>query len=76
MLPARIELRLGETPVMTLKEIKWDPKIDPSLLAQEIPSGYSEQPEAAFRKLLQPAAEADRALTPTGAFRKWRDEKK
>lgn len=74
MLPARIELRLGETPVMTLKEIKWDPKIDPSLLAQEIPSGYSEQSEGAFRKLLQPAAKADRALTPTEAFRKWRDE--
>ena len=76
MLPVKVELRLGETPVMTLKEIRWDPRIDPSLLAQKIPSGYSEQPEDAFRKLLHPAADADRALTAAEAFRKWRDENK
>lgn len=76
MLPVRVELRLGETPVMTLKEIKWGPKIDPSLLAQEIPNGYSKQPEDTFRKRLQPAVDAGKRLSPTEAFRKWREEGK
>lgn len=76
MLPVRVELRMGATPVMTLKEIKWGSKIDPSLLAQEIPNGYSEQPEDAFRERLQPARDADKGLTPTEAFRKWREEGK
>jgi outer membrane lipoprotein-sorting protein len=74
MLPMRIELRMGETPVLTLKEIQWDSKIDPSLLAQEIPDGYSDQPEVAFRKRLQPAGNPDNSLTPTEAFRKWRGD--
>ena len=72
MLPLRIELRMGETPVLTLKEMKWGTAVDPSLLSQDIPGGYSEQAEDAFRKLLRPDADADKGLTPTEAFRKWR----
>jgi outer membrane lipoprotein-sorting protein len=74
MLPVRVELRMGESPVLTLKEIQWGSKIDPSLLVQEIPDGYSDQPEDAFRKRLQPAGDPDKRLTPTEAFRKWRGD--
>lgn len=73
MLPVRIELRMGDTSIMTLKEINWSPNFDPSLLAQEIPSGYSEQPEDEFRKLLRPARDAAEHLPPAEVFRKWRE---
>ncbi len=76
MLPLRIELRMGETPLVTLKEMKWNSAIDPSLLSMEIPDGYAEQPEEAFRKLLRPDADGDKRLTPNEAFRKWRGESK
>ena len=72
MLPLRIELRVGATPVVTLKEIKWNSAIDPSLLSLAIPDSFSEQPAEVFRRVLQPEPDADKALTPTEAFRKWR----
>ena len=73
MLPVKVELRVGETSIMTLSKIKWGPKIEPSLLAQEIPKGYSEQPEDDFRKRLQPPVDANRGLTPAEALRKWQE---
>lgn len=70
MLPVKVELRMGDSPIMTLKEINWGPKVEPSMFALEIPQGYSEQPEGDFRKRLQPAADANQGLTPAEAFRK------
>lgn len=58
MLPLRIELRMGATPVVTLKEIKWNSAIDPSLLSLAIPDTYSEQPAEAVRRVLQPEPDA------------------
>lgn len=72
MLPLRIELRIGETPLVTFTEMKWNPAIGPELLSMEIPDGYSEQPADAFQKLLSPKADSDKVPTAAEAFRKWR----
>lgn len=74
MLPLKIEIRLGETPVVTFKNLTWNSAIDPALMRMEIPDGYVEQPEDVFRKLLRPGAAEQPRLTPTEAFRKWHGE--
>ena len=72
MLPLRIELLVGETAIVTLRDMKWNTAVEPSTLQLQIPDGYSEQASVEFfEKQLRPKDESFRALTPTEAFRKW-----
>lgn len=76
MLPLRLELRMGQSTLMTFRKIEWNPDVDPELVSMEIPSGYREQPVEVFRKLLHPDRDRDQRLTPAEAFRKWQDGNK
>jgi hypothetical protein len=76
LLPSRIELRDGELRLMTLKNIRWDSAIDPSLFRIEIPEGYALQSEAAFQRMLRPQTDGNRVKTPAEAFREWRGQNK
>jgi hypothetical protein len=76
MLPWRLEVRIGVTPVVTLCKLEWNVPIEPSLLSMEIPVEYSEQPEDVFRNRLRPQKESSQHLTPTEAFRNWSGQSK
>jgi hypothetical protein len=76
-LPWRIELRMGSSPIVTLREIAWNVPVEAFSLQMRIPGGYSEQAVEEFTKRLRPGrAPTGRPLTPTEAFRKWSDDNK
>jgi hypothetical protein len=72
-LPVRIEIRTGEAAFVTIKDLRWNKPLDPALFAMDIPSDYKEQSEDLFRRSLNANFAADKTLTPTEAFRRWRD---
>lgn len=76
-LPWRIELRVGSSAIVTLREMTWNVPVESSSFQMQIPDGYVEQPEDGFTARLRPDRPAtDRPLTPNEAFRKWSGQDK
>jgi len=71
MLPWRIQLRVGNTPFVTLHKLSWNVPIGPRLLLVDIPESYSERDEEFFEERLRPKRAQRTTLTPTEAFQKW-----
>ncbi len=76
-LPWQIELRMGSSPIVTLREIAWNVPVEASSFQMQIPEGYVEQAADELTRRLRPDRDpTGRTLTPTEAFRKWSDENK
>ena len=76
-LPWQIELRMGSSPIVTLREIAWNVPVEASSFQMQIPEGYAEQAADELTKRLRPDRDpTGRPLTPTEAFRKWSDQGK
>ena len=76
MLPWRIELLLGTSSIVTLREMNWNVPIEPSSLQIQIPEGYAEQSADIFEKRLNPDRAAASSKTPNEAFREWAGQNK